>query len=134
MLVLSNSIDQTILPGQAVIFDVVVLHTGCSECYRKNSAMARLAAKGGTYEVSFGGNIGATEVGEAQLAIQYDGAPLTETTMVSQTAAAGDLNNVFNSTYVRTGMCEGGVITVANTGTTSVNVRAQGHLQIKRVS
>ena len=132
MIILSNSIAQTIQPGQSATFDTVVLKTGCAECYRNGSGVVNLRFKDSLYDISFTGNIGATETGEAQLAIAYDGSPMTETTMISQTAAAGDLNNVSASTAVKTMCCECGVVTLINTGTLAVNIGQKCCLKIGR--
>lgn len=132
MIILSNSIAQTIEPGQSATFDTVVLQTGKAEYHRPNSGAVRLLCKCGLYDVSFGGNIGATEEGAAQLAIAYDNSPLLETTMISQTAAAGNLNNVSNSTAIRMMCCDSGLITVINTGTTTVNIGVNPKLKISR--
>ena len=134
MIVLSNSNAQTLLPGQSATFNVVVLHTGCAEYYRPNSGTVKLAGRGAIYEVSFSGNVGTTTASDtAQLAIALDGSPLMETTMISTMAAVGDLNNVSSGTYVQTCCCDSAnVITVVNTGSTTVNLDANPLLKIKR--
>ena len=134
MIVLSNSNAQTLLPGQSATFNVVVLHTGCGECYRPNSGVVNLAGKGSIYEISFGGNIGTETAGDAaQLAIALDNSPLLETTMISTMAAVGDLNNVSRGTYVKTCCCNSAnAVTVINTGSTTVNLDANPLLKIKR--
>lgn len=134
MLVLSNSIDQTLNPGQSATFDIEVLHTGSGECHRPGSGAVGLKSKQGVYRLVFSGNIGAVAPGEAQIAIQYDGSPLLETTAISQTATAGDLNNVCTGTLVGTCCCDGGVVTVANTGTAQITLGAHPRLEIKRVA
>lgn len=135
MIVLSNSIAQVLAPGQSATFDTVVLHTGCAECHRKNTGSVNLVASNGIYDVEFCGNIGATDEGAAQLAITLDGSALLETTMISQTTAGGDLNNVNGRTFVRTCCCMNGeAITVTNTGTTTVNIGANPNLSVKRVA
>ena len=133
MLVLSNSIDQTLNPGQSATFDVEVLHTGSGECHRPGSGAVGLKSKRGVYRLVFSGNIGAVAPGEAQIAIQYDGSPLLETTAISQTATAGDLNNVCTGTLVITCCCDGGVVTVANTGTDQITLGARPRLEIEQV-
>ena len=132
MIILSNSIAQTIQPGQSATFDVVILKTGKAEYYRPNTGAVRLCCKCGVYDIDLSANIGATEEGAAQLAVAYDAVPMTETTMISQTAAAGDLNNVGTSTAVRVNCCDSGVVTVVNTGTTPINFGENGVLKIGR--
>ena len=136
MLVLSNSIEQTVLPGQSVTFDTNVLHTGCAECHRPNSGVVNLTAKNAIYEIIFNANIGSTtESEQAQFAISIDGSPLLETTVISTTAAAGDLNNVSSGTLLKTCCCAGcESVTVTNTGTTTVNIGSNPCLRIKRVA
>lgn len=134
MIVLSNSVAQVLAPGQSMTFDTVIMHTGCGECYRPNSGSVGLRSKSGVYEINAAANIGATVADAAQIAIQYDSSPLLETTMISQTAAAGDLNNVSCTTAVRTCCCDGGTVTVTNTGTTSVNIGAHPLLYIRRTA
>lgn len=136
MIVLSNTIAQTLAPGQSLTFDTVVLHTGCGECHRANSGSVNLRANQGIYECQFRANIGAETAGDAaQIALDLDGSPLLETTMISTTAAADDLNNVCCQTAVKTCCCGGNdTITVTNTGTTTITVGANPCLYIKRVA
>lgn len=134
MIVLSNSVAQVLAPGQSATFDIVVSHTGNAECFRKNSGAVRLRCRNAIYGVHCGSNIGSVEAGEAQIAICFDGSPLLETTMISQTATAGDLNNVSRDTSVNTCCCNGGAITVVNTGTTSINFGANSILRIGRIA
>jgi len=133
MIVLSNSNAQVLLPGQSATFNIVVLHTGCSECYRPNSGVVNLAGKNSIYDISFSGNVGATTAGDAaQIAIGVDNSPLLETTMISTTAAVDDLNNVATSTLLKTCCCSANSVTIINTGDTTVNLGANPLLKIKR--
>lgn len=134
MLILSNSIAQVLNPGQAATFDTIVLKTGCAECFRPNSGAVRLKFKEAMYEVEFGANIGATAEGAAQMAIAFDGGPLLETTIISQTAAAGDLNNVNRETAVKTDCCNPGSLTIINTGETPINIGANPIFKVKRIA
>lgn len=133
MIILSNTTDQTLTPGQSITFDTVVFRTrNGAECHRDNTSSVRLCAKGGVYEIDFHANIGATAQGVAQLAIQLSGDTLPSTTMISTTAAAGDLNNVSASTLVRNCCASSDRITVTNTGTTDVTIGANPSLMVKR--
>ena len=136
MIVLSNTIAQTLAPGQSLAFDTVIMHTGCAECYRKNSGSVILRAQNAIYECQFGANIGSdTAASDAQIALELDGSPLLETTMISVTTTAGDLNKVSCDTAVKTCGCGGAnSITVVNTGTTTVNIGANACLFVKRVA
>ena len=135
MIVLSNTNAQVLAAGQSATFNYVILHTGCGECYRPNSGSINLVQAGGIYEVGYNCNIGATAEGDAQIAISFDGAPLSETTQKVVTATAGDLSGVSASTYVKT-CCHGfgGVITLTNTGTTEINLDENLKLSVKRVA
>lgn len=134
MIVLSNSLEQTVQPGQAIAFDTIVQHTGCGECFRLNSTSVLMRAKGGTYECHFNGNIGGeTAATPVQLVMAETGAPLQETLMISTPAAVGDLNNVGAATLVKNCCCECDRITVMNNGTEPVVVGADCCLFVKRV-
>lgn len=134
MIILTNSIAQTLAPGQSATFDNALLKCGRSECWRNGSGAVRLNRDCSVYDISFHGNIGSTTVGTAQIAISLDSSPLLETTMISETAAVGDLNNVGTHTGVRTccGGCES--LTVTNTGTTTVTLGANPSFFIKRIA
>jgi len=135
MLVLSNSVEQTLAPGQAMTFDTVVMHTGCAEGYRPNSGSVVLRARKAIYDCSVGANIGSTTAAsEAQLAICLNSSPLLETTMISTTATVGDIENVARNTAVRTDCNGGEYITVVNTGETTITIGAHPELFIKRAA
>lgn len=133
MIELSNTTAQTLTPGQALTFDTVLLRTGCSAYHRRNSGIITLS-KIGVYEVSFSANISSTTAGTAQLAIELDGEPLLETTMINSIGTAGDPDNVATSTLVKTcaGCC--GRLTVVNTGTSDVVVSPNSAFYVKRVA
>ena len=133
MLILTNTGSQELAPGQSLIFNLTVLHTGKWECYREGSGSIGLKAQGAFYEVCFSADIGATAAGAAELSIELNGSPLTEGTMTSATAAEGDLNNVAKTTAVKTCCCMAEYITIVNTGTTTVNVENPS-LFIKRIA
>lgn len=135
MIILSNSTDQTIGPGESATFDTIILKTGNAECFRINTGAVRLRFSGAMYDVDFGGNIASSTADtEAQLAIAYDGSPMVETTMISQTNTAGNLQNVSNGTSIETCCCRGGAVTIVNTGTQSVTIGKNPKFRIRRVA
>jgi hypothetical protein len=135
MIELSNTNAQVLAPGQSATFDIVILHTGCAECHRNNSGAIALTQKNAIYELSYNANIGATAAGDAQLGLSLDSTPLPETNAITVTATAGDLANVSASTFVRTCCCgNGGIVTLTNTGTTTINLAANSRLSIKRIA
>lgn len=134
MIVLSNANAQTIQPGQAITFNVKILRTGCNECHRENTGSVKMRAAG-IYVVSFSGNIGgATAATPVQLSIQIGGETLPETTMISVSAAANDLNNVSTTTILRNCCGDYDRLTVVNTGTVPVIVDANTAFAIRRVA
>lgn len=134
MIILSNTTDQTIQPGQAITFNTVVLHTGNGECHRPGTSSVKMKANG-IYEIFFSGNIGAaTQTTDVQLHIALGGEVLAETRMISVSEAAGDLNNVAAKTAVKNCCCDYDRVTVINTGTVPVNIGANPSFFIKRVS
>lgn len=138
MIQVSNTTAQTLAPGQSITFDNVSFASrcGCNEYFTGNNTGVQVVP--GVYELGFGANIGATAATTAvQLSIQVNGATLPNTTAISTTAAAGDLNNVSRETLFRAfafGGCGGSfTVTVTNTGTTDVTVGANSYLKIARV-
>lgn len=135
MIELSNTNAQVLAAGQSVIFDTILLHTGCGECHRPNSGSVSLARKNAIYEISYNANIGGTAAGDAQLAITLDSSPLLETTGKVVTMTAGDLQNVSASTFVQTCCCNAAnSILLTNTGTTEINVDVSSRLSVKRIA
>ena len=133
MIVLSNLQQQTLLPGQALTFDLVKLHSGCGECHREGSSAVKMRCSG-IYELSFHANIGGTVAGPVQLALQVGGETLQETTMISTVTTVGDLNNVGAETRVRNCCGDYDRVTVVNTGTSDVVVGPNAALVIGRRS
>ena len=134
MIELSTTTALELSPGQAITFSSIPLKTGCAECTRMGTGSVKLRANG-VYVVSFSANIGATTATTAaQLSIQIGGMTIPESTMISQTAAAGDLNNVATTIPIRNCCCDYDRITVVNTGTSTVNVGTGATLFVRRVS
>lgn len=123
MIILTNTVSQELAPGQSLTFNLKILHTGCAECFREGSGSVILGQRNAIYDIDFSANIGATvAAGAAQLAITSNGSPLVETTMISTTAAVGDLNHVGKHTAIRTCCCGPESVTIVNTGETTVVV------------
>lgn len=134
MIILSNSIAQVVQPGQSVVFDTIVLKTGNAEMYRPNTSAVTCCCKNGLYNVEFSGNIGSTTAAtDAQLNVAYDQTPLLETTAISMTTTAGDLNNVSTGTSVRNECCCCGRVSVVNTGTEAINIGANPKFKVNRI-
>ena len=125
MIVLTNTIAQTLAPGQSLAFDEVILRKGCNECHRKNTASVKLRSNG-VYAASFHGNVdGATAEGPAQLALTLGGSPLLETTMISSTTG---INNVGTETLIQNCCGDYDRVSVTNTGTVPVVVSPNANL------
>lgn len=124
MVVLPNTTAQTIRPGAAATFDAVKLHTGCGEFHRAGSGPVRLRA--GPYAFDFTGNAGGAAGTQASSAIAVDG-----DTSLEATTAETDAHDVHASTK----SCNrfgGSTATVANTGSTPVELAANPALAVKR--
>lgn len=134
MIELTNTIAQIIPAGESLTFDTVLLHTGCGECHRKGSGAVKMRANG-IYEVYFAANItnASAAVGVA-LVMSIGGERMTETTMVSVPATAGDFNNVSVQKYVKSCCNDYSRVTITNAGTTDVTVGAYPIFSVKRVS
>lgn len=134
MIVLTNSVAQTVTSGSSVTFDTVVEHAGCAECFRKSNSSVKMRGRNGVYEISFSANIGGAANSVATLSIALDGSPLNETTMISTPATADILNNVSTATLVKNCCSDFDRITVTNTGSTSVEIGANPVLFVKKIS
>lgn len=134
MIILSNTTDQQLAPGQAITFNTVVMQTRNDRCsHRENSAGVRIRSNG-IHEIQFSGNVnGATAAAPATLVVTYGGNRLPETTMIS---AATGFNNVSTSTAVcdRDCCCRGEEVTVINAGTATITIGANANLFIKRIA
>ena len=128
MILLTNSVSQTVDPGSSVTFDTVPIKTGCGECHRDGSSAVSLRLCG-TYEVSFSANLGAVAPGDAQLSILLDGDTVGQ--MLTVTAAAGDLASVSYVTAAKN--CTDGRVTITNSGAAAVTVTSPS-LLIRRVA
>lgn len=134
MIILSNSIAQTLAPGQSLVFDVTVLKTGCNtECHRNGSAPVTLN-KSGIYDISVKANVTAEQEGTVELAVMASGGELAETLMVSTPAAVGDINTIACNTALRPCGCCGEAITLQNVGTIPVVVSPGACLFVKRIA
>lgn len=134
MIILSNTIAQTLSPGQSLIFDNVIMHTGCnSECHRNNSAPIVLNKKG-IYEINAKLNVTTTVAGSAEISVMAMGGELPETRMISTPDVVGDVNTVSCSTGFRPCGCCGESITIQNVGTVPVTVSPNSMIFVKRIA
>lgn len=133
MIVISNSNAQTLAPGQSLIFNTTIMKDGCDCCRRGNQTFAKIR-KPGNYLISFGANIGTTtEDGIAQVSILVGGQVLPESTMISETAAAGGVNNVFRTIPFKVCCNDFTQVTVSNTGDTTINIDENPMLSIVKI-
>ncbi|MDE7431731.1 MAG: hypothetical protein K2N34_07450 [Lachnospiraceae bacterium] len=132
MVVLSNTVAQTLQPGQALAFDKLVAHSGCGECARSGGPVG--LRFNGTYRVTFHGNVtGATAAAPVELSISIGGAPLTETEMIYTPAVADAVGNVGTETYIP--VCgSGNNVTVVNTGENPITVSPNTALTVIRTA
>lgn len=133
MIQLVTTTEKTLAPNETLIFDEVILRSGCGECHRKGSGTVKMRANG-IYNVHFHGNIGGAAAGAVQLSAQLGGETLPDTTMISTTAAAGDLNNVAMDVKIKNCCGDYDRIAIVNTGTTELTVGVGAVLSVNRLS
>lgn len=103
MIQLSNTTALTLTPGETATFDSVLYNS----CNNRNEffmlGTGSISVVPGTYEVSFGGNLGATAATTAiQVAISYNGTPIAGGTIeTSPGATIGDPNAVYRSRVIK---------------------------------
>lgn len=135
MILLSNTTEQTLAPGQSITFDDVLLHSGCGECHRRSTNSVKLRANG-VYDIFFHANIGSpTAATPVRLQITLGGdTPLPETIMQNTPAAITDRNNVGTATSLKNCCGDFDRVFVTNTGSDPVIVAAGSSLKIARRS
>lgn len=136
---LSNNAAQTVAVGAQVTFNTTILRNCCNLTQRANSGTIGVNGQGGVYEIGFSANVGGSTAATAvQLTIQYDGANLNETTMISvPTTADTEFNSVSTQTFIELGGncgCSNAMITVVNTGTVPIIIDANPSFFVRRVS
>lgn len=139
MIVLSNNADVTLQPGQAMIFDQVILQSrNGAEFHREGTGTIGLCAAGGVYRLAFTGNVAVPTgetVGELRLQLEATGSGLAETVMLSTPAAVEQFNNVATQTLFRNGCCCGkDSISLVNEGTIPVTIAAGSSFSAARVA
>lgn len=132
MILLSNSVTQTVQPGEAITFDLETFKSGCCECHRQGSSAIKLK-KCGVYELMFTGNVGGAAVGTIQLQMEAGGEVLPETTIIVTEDTVGSLDNVAAHTFFRNCCDDYDRITIVNTGTVAAVIDANSAFTAKRL-
>lgn len=135
MLELTTTSEQTLDAGQAVTFDIAIWDKGCWEMWRRLSSSIYFNDRTpdcAIFDVEFSANIGGATAGTpVQLQLMLGNSALPETLSISTPAAANDLNNVSNSTFVPGNI---GAISLVNTGTETVTVGTGAKIKVVRVA
>lgn len=134
MIVLSNTQDQTIGPGESIIFDRVVMKSGCCECHMNRTDSVRLKM-GRKYLVTFSGNISnETGTDAIELIMRLGGVPLEETSMQLTPGITQVYDNVSATTGVEVHCMDFGRISVTNNSDTAdIGIAAGSSLVIREV-
>lgn len=139
MIIVSNSAEQVLTPGQSITFDTVLLKTGNGECCKNNvtrSLMPVRLRNCGNYEIHFNGNatLGTADA-DISMAIQVEGVTLPETLMRMSVPEASTIYAHISATTVVTNDCNNTApVTVTNVGTTDVTIAPNSALFVKRIS
>ena len=123
---LTTTTEQTLAPGQSVVFNQVLYRTGCKVSHRANSSIVTLEPICGVYDVRVHGNVSGTAAGTTQLQIMREGEGLPETIMYAQIATPDEFENVSAETLI--GVCGRCCqsIAVTNTSATETVIVAAG--------
>lgn len=140
MIVVSNSADQTLTPGQSIVFDTLNMKSGTGECCKIIPGTAVVGAPklrhcGAVYTISFHGNVSSPTTGtNIVLAIAIDGIPVPITRMSTAVYTANtEFQTISISLPLRNG-CGASSVTVTNVGTVDAIVQANAMLSVKRES
>lgn len=135
MIVLSNTMEQLLNPGEAMTFDRVLIKHGCGISHRANTGSVTLRGRR-PYKIEFHGNLTGT-AGDLVLGIYADGALLPETTMGTALATTDDLSNVSAGTIVGNFACcifdSSITLTVANAGAVDLTIAPNAVLIVEEV-
>lgn len=132
MLAVYTSAEQTVEPGQSVVFDRKSISTGCGEklgAYPLNAVPAM--AHCGVYLIGFNANVGgSTAAAPVELTVSVDGIAYPNAVINSTPAAVGDLNHVSGVWPVQNcgGCC--GRVTLVNTGDNPIVIAAGAQLWV----
>lgn len=133
MILLSNSDNVTVQPGQAVTFDLVKLKSGNGECHRPGSSAIKLRCNG-IYDLHFHGNLGGAAVGTVQLQMEAGGEVIPESTIILTEDTVGSLNNVSVTVPFKNCCADYDKITIVNTGTIAAVIGANAAFYVSRRS
>lgn len=123
MIVLSNTAEQTLQPGESIRFDKVISKTGCSECHRSGTPTVIMRRRA-IYNVEFHGNVEGEAAGVVSLALSLNNdAILPETTMNTTIAAADQPMNVGTGTKIPNCCVAYDSVKVENIGTTPIIIQ-----------
>lgn len=135
MIELSNTVAQTLLPGQSLSFDKVVMKTGCGECFNSQVPTSVKLCGKGVYNLEFSGNVTASAAATPViLALTVGGTEIPQTRMNASPATAGTLVNVSAGTLFSNCCCDLDRISVTNVGTNPLVVAPNANLRVVRKS
>lgn len=131
-----NTIEQTVIPNNNVLFNADVVRTRSANCCgwltRSNGSGLYQITKPGLYRIDFSANITSAAAGPVSFAIKNNGEILGGSQMIF-TATANATQNVSTFRYIR--VCCGGsaTISVGNVGAGSVTV-SNPNIAIEKVA
>lgn len=130
----TNTTEQTLQPGASLVMQLESKSRRGCECFMNNSESVKLMASG-TYEVSWGGNIGGeTAATQVQVSIALGGSAVNGGTMTSTPAAVADRNSVSRRLLISNCCGDYDRVSIKNTGTVPVIIAAGSTLDINRLS
>lgn len=130
MIVLTNTNEQTLQPGQSLVFDKVISRSGCTECHYTDTPTVVMNRRG-NYRVEWSGSVEGEAAGTVQLSLELpNDAVLAETTRQQYIAAADQPACVSTGTIIKNCCSAYNSVAVTNTGTEPVIVQAGSCLEI----
>lgn len=129
MVVLSNTTEQTIQPGQSITLDKLITSSGCGEAARSGGPLI-LRYNNAVYDLDLKTNLtGPTAAVPLQLSLAVEGGILPETTVIYTPAAANAVGSVSTQTYIKTfgnnnTPFANNSVTIVNTGENPITIPA----------
>lgn len=131
MIVLTNPNEQTVQPGEAIVFTQIVERESCCPGLSPAGTSVKLS-KGTQHRIDFNVNISGAAGTTPTLAVALGGEPIVWTTMVATEPVDGRVQNLGIGFPLKQGCCDFDRVSVINTGTAEVVIAAYPMLAIDK--
>lgn len=133
MIMLTNTQDVELKPGEIFTFDKVILKTGTNECHRPGSGAVKLCSNG-IYEVHFKANITVATASDAVISMYIGGEELPYTRMKRTFVTTNLVDEISMTTLVKNYCVDYDRITIVNNSDVNVTIGENATLIVRRIA